>query len=68
MEAGGGPLRWGRDTVRAGTAAPYLQPAYPRFPRPPDEAPEERWEYQEPLGRWRVYRRPAAGLVARATS
>jgi transglutaminase-like putative cysteine protease len=52
IEMGGRPLRWGRDTLDG--AAPYLQPAYPRFPQPPREPPATRWDDQEPLGSWRI--------------
>lgn len=52
MYVGGHPLRWGRDTV--GAAAPYLQPAYPRFPHPPRDPPAVRWDEQEQVGTWRV--------------
>ncbi|MDQ3722554.1 MAG: transglutaminase-like domain-containing protein [Actinomycetota bacterium] len=52
VHVGGQPLRWGRDTI--GGAAPYLQPAYPRFPHPPRETPAKRWNEQAPVGSWRI--------------
>lgn len=62
MHVAGQPLRWGRDLV--GTAAPYLQPAYPRFPHPPREPPSSRWDDQQPLGRWRVLPAGVRGKLA----
>lgn len=52
IQMGDRPLRWGRDTLDG--TAPYLQPAYPRFPEAPSEPPAKRWDHQEPLGSWRV--------------
>lgn len=62
MQAAGQSLRWGRDTVAG--AAPYLQPAYPRFESALAECADERWDDQEPLGRWRVLPASAPGVIA----
>jgi Transglutaminase-like superfamily len=60
MRAAGRALRWGYDVVEGG--APYLQPAYPRFPSPPTRDPKRRWRRQQPLGRWRVRPTGLGGL------